>query len=203
MRCLAAIATLIFTAYAAAAADKFEVAAIHPHDPHIPAGSMKFPRGGEGLISGMSIRNLIWMAWQLPPDRVTGGPEWIDSDLYDIRAKAPAGSSSSVDALWSRIQALLADRFQLKVHRETKNSPVYLLTITKSGLKMEEAKGPDPPYNDKGSITPWNMFVTDLSQRVGRSVIDKPASKASGTSSFVTTTTQVPPSSPRSRNNSA
>ena len=172
-KCLAAIVSLMFIAYAAAPADKFEVAAIHPHDPNIPASSMKFPRGGEASISGFTIRNLIWLAWKLPPDRVTGGPKWIDSDLYDIRAKAPAGSSASMDADMSRIQALLADRFQLKVHRETKNSPVYLLTIAKTGVKMQEAKGPDPPYSDKGSITPWNLFITDLSQRVGRTVIDK------------------------------
>jgi uncharacterized protein (TIGR03435 family) len=173
MRYLAVIATLVLTAYAAAPADKFEVAAIHLHDPHLPADSIRFPRGGAGSISGMTIRNLIWLAWKLPPDRVTGGPKWIDSDLYDIRAKAPAGSSWSVDALWSRIQALLADRFQLKVHRETKTSPVYLLTIAKSGLKMQEAEGADPSANGKGSITPWTLFVQDLSQRLRRTVIDK------------------------------
>ena len=166
MRCLAAIAALLFVA-------NFEVAAIHPHDPNIPAATMKFLPGRAVSISGMAIRNLIWLAWQLPPGRVTDGPKWSDSDLYDIQAKAPAGSSSSMDAQRPRIQALLANRFQLKVHRETKTSPVYLLTIAKKGIKMQEAKGPDPPYSDKGSITPWDLFVTDLSQRLGRTVIDK------------------------------
>lgn len=167
MRYVATLAILISIAYAADSAAKFEVAAIHLHDPNIPASSMKFLRGGAASISGMSIRNLIWLAWQLPPERVTGGPKWIDSDLYDIQAKSPAGSPNSIDAQRQRIQALLADRFQLKVHRETKNSPVYLLTIAKNGLKMQEAKGSDPQANDKGSITPWSLFVPDLSQRLG------------------------------------
>ncbi len=78
-----------------------------------------------------------------------------------------------MDAQRPRIQALLADRFQLKVHRETKSSPVYLLTIAKSGLKIQEAKGSNPPYSDKASITPWSLFVLDLSRRLGRPVIDK------------------------------
>lgn len=173
MRYLGTFAILMFIAYAADSAAKFEVAAIHPHDPNIPASTMKFLRGGAASISGFTIRNLIWLAWQLPPERVTGGPKWIDSDLYDIQAKAPAGSSASMDADMSRVQALLVDRFQLKVHRATKDAPVYLLKIAKSGLKMQEAKGSDPQANDKGSITPWSLFVPDLSRRLGRYVIDK------------------------------
>jgi uncharacterized protein (TIGR03435 family) len=175
MKYLAAIATLIFTAYAAAPADKFEVAAIHPTDPASYRGaSMKFLPGGGLSVSGMTIGNLISLAWQFPSERVTGGPKWLDSDLYDIQAKPPAGSASSMDSARPRIQALLADRFQLKVHRATKNSPIYLLTIAKSGLKMEEAKGPDARYNDdKGSLLPWSAFVPDLSRRLGRPVVDK------------------------------
>ena len=174
MKYMVAIATLIFAAYAAAPADKFEVAAIHPSDPGSRGQIMQFLPGGGLSVSGTPIRTLILLAWQLPAERVTGGPKWIDSDLYDIRAKAPAGSASSMDAERPRIQALLADRFQLKVHRETKTSPVYLLTIVKGGVKMEEAKGPDAHYNnDKGSLLPWSAFVPDLSRRVGRTVIDK------------------------------
>jgi bla regulator protein blaR1 len=174
MKYLAAIATLIFTTYAAAFADKFEVAAIHPSDPGSRGAIMQFLPGGGFSMSGMTIRNLIWLAWQLPSERVTGGPKWIDSGLYDIQAKAPAGSTSAPDMERLRIQALLADRFQLKVHSETKTSLVYLLTIAKNGLKMEEAKGSDSRYNnDKGSLLPWGAFVADLSRRLGRPVVDK------------------------------
>jgi uncharacterized protein (TIGR03435 family) len=56
---------------------------------------MQFARRGDVSIYGMTIRNLIWLAWQLPPERVVGGPKWLESDLYDIQAKAPRGSSSS------------------------------------------------------------------------------------------------------------
>jgi uncharacterized protein (TIGR03435 family) len=170
VRSVVAIAALLFAA-------NFEVAAIHPHDPKNPVSQMKFSPGGEASIMGLTIRNLIWLAWQLPPDRVTRGPKWIDSDLYDIEAKSPAGSEFRIEAQRPRLQALLEDRFQLKVHRETKTAPVYLLTIAKSGLKIQEAKGPNPPYSDKASITPWNLFILDLSQRLHRPVIDKTGMK--------------------------
>lgn len=178
LRRLIIVASLSLAAWAADSAQRFEVAAIHPHDPNLPASTWRVLPGGVLSISGMSIRNLIWLAWQLPPERVSGGPKWLDSDLYDIQAKPPAGSpspggSQSMDAQRARIQALLIDRFQLKVHRETKSSPIYLLSIAKTGLKMQEAKGPDPSADGKGSITPWPLFVTDLSWRLGRPVIDK------------------------------
>jgi uncharacterized protein (TIGR03435 family) len=121
----------------------------------------------------MTIRNLIWLAWQLPPERVSGGPKWLDSDLYDIRAKAPAGSSSSMADQYMRVRALLTDRCQLKLHRETMNSPVYVLTIAKSGLRMQEAKGSDPNAGSKGSIIPWELFTGDLARRLGRPIVDR------------------------------
>lgn len=134
---------------------------------------MRFPPGGELSISGMSIRNIIWLAWQLPPERVAGGPKWLDSDLYDIRAKTPTGSSSSMSDQYLRIRALLIDRCQLRLHRETKNSAVYVLTMAKSGLRMQEANASDPNARGKGSIIPWDLFTGDLARRLGRPIIDR------------------------------
>jgi len=163
--------------FAASPPRPFEVASIRPHDPNSPNSTMKFLPGGSLSISGITIKNLIWLAWQLPPERVSGGPKWLDSELYDIQAKPPPGDSSSGQRLikdeYLRIQALLVDRCNLRIRRETKAAPVYELTIAKNGLKMQEAKGSDPHADDKGSITPWSLFVTELSQRLNRPVIDK------------------------------
>src|SRR5580692_3244422 len=112
LRCL--IVTAILTAAElAGGVAPFEVASIRLHDPNRVVATMRFLPGGMLSISGMSIRKLIWLAWQLPPERVSGGPKWLDSELYDIQAKPPAGSASSMDAQRPRIQSLLADRFQL------------------------------------------------------------------------------------------
>lgn len=153
----------------AADALRFEAAAIHPHDPQLLVSTMQITKSGEMSISGMSIRNLIWLAWHLPPERVLGGPKWLDSDRYDIQAKAPRGSSAADSAQWARIQTLFADRLHLRVHGETKNESVYFLRVAKSGLRME----PDSSRSGKGSILPWKGIVSELSRIVGRPVIDE------------------------------
>ncbi len=71
--------------------------------------------------------------------QVLGGPGWIDSDRYDIVAKAE-GNPPREQLYGPMLRALLEDRFQLKVHRETKEAPVYLLTIAKGGAKLQRAK---------------------------------------------------------------
>jgi uncharacterized protein (TIGR03435 family) len=71
--------------------------------------------------------------------QVLGGPGWIDSDRYDIVAKAE-GNPPQAQLYGSMLRALLEDRFKLKVHRETKEVPVYLLTVAKSGTKLQLVK---------------------------------------------------------------
>jgi uncharacterized protein (TIGR03435 family) len=73
--------------------------------------------------------------------QVTGGPSWVDSVGYDIEAK-PEGASDP-KRTWLMLQTLLADRFKLALHRETRDLPVYDLTAAKSGLKLPPPKGAD------------------------------------------------------------
>jgi uncharacterized protein (TIGR03435 family) len=166
---LAAVFALCAWSAMAADAPRFEAAAIHPHDPNLRLSTMQFANSGDIWIYGMTIRNLIWLAWRLPPERVSGGPKWLGSDLYDIQAKAPRGSSTGDTAQRARIQTLLADRFHLRAHRQTKNESVYFLRVAKGGLRME----PDSSRRSTGSILPWSGIVSVLSRIVGRPVIDQ------------------------------
>jgi uncharacterized protein (TIGR03435 family) len=70
--------------------------------------------------------------------QVAGGPAWIKSPGYDIEAK-PEGVTDQKHT-WLMLQTLLADRFKLSLHRETRELPVYELTVVKSGPKLPEAK---------------------------------------------------------------
>jgi uncharacterized protein (TIGR03435 family) len=158
-------------------APAYEVASIHPSDPKSTGARMQLMPGGLS-ISGMTIKNLIWLAYGIHDYQLSGSPKWLDSEKYDIQAKPPANTTFSrgqrgMDEQKLRIRALLADRFQLRVHRETKISPVYSLTVAKTGLRMQEAKGTDPGSNDKGTILPWTAFLTVLSRLLDRPVIDK------------------------------
>src|SRR4029078_13021907 len=85
--------------------------------------------GGLLTITNNHLRNIIRNAWNITNDQIVGGPEWIDSDRFDITAKAsqPFGQ----DQARGMLQALLADRFGLATHNETREVPVYLLVLAR------------------------------------------------------------------------
>jgi uncharacterized protein (TIGR03435 family) len=74
----------------------------------------------------------------LPSSQVVGGPAWINSEGYDIEVKP--GADTDPKQYWLMWQTLLADRFNLRLHRETRELPIYILTVAKSGPKLPAAK---------------------------------------------------------------
>lgn len=75
----------------------------------------------------------------LRENRIQGGPSWMSSDLYRIDAKAE-GNPSQAMMLGPMFQMLLEDRFKMKFHIESKEAPVYVLTVGKGGPKLQAAK---------------------------------------------------------------
>jgi uncharacterized protein (TIGR03435 family) len=148
--------------------------------------------------SNVSLKMLIQGAYGIREDLISGAPNWADSARYDIDAKV---AGSDVDALKnltpeqrrSILQPLLADRFKLKTHTETKQLPVYELVLAKGGSKLKEAnpgdtyangiKGPDGVGRGgmmrmgPGQLTaqgiPMTSLANNLSQQLHRTVIDK------------------------------
>ncbi len=129
----------------------FEVASIKQHkaDDRRPSPPQFLP-GGRFTSGGVPLRFVIAVAWNvgIQSVRLTGGPAWISSmdGLYDIEARAPegavpAGLPSNVrdQRMKLMLQALLEDRFKLKVRRETKALPVYAVVVAKNGPKLEKA----------------------------------------------------------------
>lgn len=93
--------------------------------------------------------------FRLTDDQIAGGPDWMNTELWDVRAKAD--HPSSVDDLHVMFQNLLIDRFQLKIRHETRTMPAFLLTIDKSGLKMKPNTSTEPfdiPIKGPNQITP-------------------------------------------------
>jgi uncharacterized protein (TIGR03435 family) len=85
---------------------------------------------------------------------ISGGPAWINFDRYSIDAKPDAPQSQEM-MRGPMLQALLEDRFRLKVHRETKEIPVYALTVAKGGLKLKPFK--------QGSCVPIDFLSLQMS----------------------------------------
>jgi uncharacterized protein (TIGR03435 family) len=96
-----------------------------------------FPSPGRLRIQNYTLRQLIQDSYVLKKYQVPGGPAWLDSDRYDIEAKAEG--NADFGKMLPMVKALLTERFALRVHRETRRLPVYELTVAKSGLKMHES----------------------------------------------------------------
>jgi uncharacterized protein (TIGR03435 family) len=114
----------------AAAPPSFEVASIKPSDPSQP---IAIRRSGTRLATvSTSLEFLITWAYDIYPDQLYGKPKWLDSIRYDILAAAPEEADFK-----ERMQTLLAERFKLAVHRETRELPMYVLVVAKDGPKFK------------------------------------------------------------------
>lgn len=129
----------------AAAPVRFEVASVKPSDPNASSGifgsipAMR-PQGAGGIsVSNMPLRLLVRMAYGVQDFQLVGGPSWQMSSKFDISAKAPEGTTKATQDLLPMMKALLADRFKLKTHTETRELPTYALMVARSDGKL----GPD------------------------------------------------------------
>jgi uncharacterized protein (TIGR03435 family) len=137
-----------------AAAPKFEVASIKRCETNATSsgdrsGGLR-TTPGRLSVSCLPVKFLIQAAYATSPDAsvpISGGPPWIDSDLYDIEAKAD-NNPSREEMSGPMLQALLEERFKLRIHRGTKEVPVYDLTVGKSGPKLQAFKEGSCVSND-------------------------------------------------------
>jgi uncharacterized protein (TIGR03435 family) len=120
----------------------FEVASIKrtPADTG-PGADFAAQPGGRLHVRNNGVANLIANAYGVQGYLLVGGPEWIRADRYDMEAKADGEPSRPEMMLM--LQTLLADRFQLRVHRETRQLPAYVLTVARGGAKLTPTKEGD------------------------------------------------------------
>ncbi len=95
-------------------------------------------RGGRYEVKNATMVDLIGIAYGFDPDKVLGGPNWLEMDRFDVLAKVPADSTPETQKLM--LQSLLEDRFKLVVHNDTRPLPTYALTVGKK-LHLKEADG--------------------------------------------------------------
>src|ERR1700682_101130 len=130
---------------------QFEVASIKPADPNGHGVRIQMAPGGRMTANGVTVKFLIQQAYTVKDFQITGGPNWIGSDRYDISTKAEGEGQITPEQLRVMMQGLLADRFKLTFHRETKEMPVYALVVGKNGPKMHETeRAPDGDREGRG-----------------------------------------------------
>ncbi|MGB2662896.1 MAG: TIGR03435 family protein [Candidatus Acidiferrum sp.] len=180
---------------------EFEVASIKPNKVGNNMIRIMFsPNGFEG--TNATLQMLVKIAYGIDDNQISGGPNWLSTDHFDINAKMDSATADALHKLTEdeakperqhMLQVLLADRFKLTFHRETKELSIYELVVAKNGPKLQEAKpgdtypngikGPDGVGRPgvmrmgRGEVTgqglPVSALARLLTQQLGRTVIDK------------------------------
>jgi len=142
---------------------------------------------GEFLAINITLKNLIQYAYALPDKQILNAPGWADDEHFDVEAKSDRGVDERIQKLGSdeekavkqrMVQALLAERFNLAAHTETRELPVYALAVAKGGakVKVSETKGTNiglgrDHISDQGCT--MAVLADQLARVVGRVVVDK------------------------------
>jgi len=195
----------------AGALPQFEVASVKPN-PSAPfpgrMGAHVNISPGRLVARGESLKELVVDAYGIEDYQVTGGPDWIASARFDVEAK-PSGAATR-EQLLPMLQALLADRFQLAFHRETRQLAVYTLVVSKGAPKFKPATntpsldllghgwgfprlaqylthfGSDRPVIDKTGLT--GIFDLDLNmEKIGMAASEVPGGASSNANVYQAT----------------
>jgi uncharacterized protein (TIGR03435 family) len=153
----------------------FEVASIKPNTSGIPrvvSNPFNYSPNGRYTATNVTLVDImVGGVYQTRRIQIRGSPAWIDSERFDISAMAPAGGGGGTrnqikrDQWNAMIQGLLEDRFKLKVHRETRELPVYALVSGKTPPNLKESsKEAAPTYSggDRGQLNFQHMPLVAL-----------------------------------------
>jgi uncharacterized protein (TIGR03435 family) len=184
----------------AALGQTFEVVSIKPSDPSATRTQIGIAPGGVFRARNVTLKSLIQQAYDVRDFQISGGPGWLNTERYDIDAKGNGPAVSEEDLIkmtddqrnqfqqqmLARLRALLADRCQLKIHKETKEMPVYALIVAKNGPKIQKAADNFTPQSGlsmrrngegktevTGTQEQLSFLARMLSNQVGRPVLDK------------------------------
>lgn len=167
----------------AAAPRGFDVAAIKPNNSGANVLGIRVVPGGGLRAVNATLKSLISEAYQVRDFELSGGPAWLGSARYDIEAKGqlePGSQEQPGLQVMKMLQALLADRFQLRIHRETKEMPIYALLVAKNGPKLQAPREvcfdptggipPPPTLPGQSPSRPCGGFNNSSNQMLGASV---------------------------------
>ena len=164
----------------------------HGDDPHAHSHIWSLASDGHFKAQNVTAMTLIQYAFDFAETRIDGGPAWMRSKPFDLEARSAPAVDEELSKLpsteararkRSMLQALLGERFALKVHQETRTMPVYALVVAKGGPKFgpSQINGTtiDSTYTNgttltvRGSDHTLRLLAEQLSRTLGRVVIDK------------------------------
>ncbi len=154
----------------------FEAVTIKPAVPNAVGSSGEDGRNGFLKVYNVTLKRCIRYAYRMPETQIVGGPKWVDEVRYDINAKA--AEPIAEPELLTMLQPVLANRFMLRLHRETRMMDGYALTIAKSGIKapVSDPNRRSGADGGRGRIdtvaTPMGELLIRLSELLERPVAD-------------------------------
>jgi uncharacterized protein (TIGR03435 family) len=167
-------------------APAFEVATIRPTGPSSDGHThINYPAGDRFSATNITLLALMEWAYSMPEKQILEGPSWLASTRFDIQAKADNGdqikgltAEQDRDLKRRMVQALLADRFHLTVHQETRTLPAYDLILAKGGSKLQLTKSNGKSIGTgrthfNGEGLSMILIAEELSRITGRVVVDK------------------------------
>ncbi len=171
---------------AADADPSFLVATVKPSDPNDPRAAYGWSFESEGrqiVCKQATVMDLLSVMYGVQVRQIVGGPEWLRKDRYDIRGIPNVPGDPTVAQFRGMFKKLLAERFHLTLHRETRDMPIYAITVAKDGPHLKIA-GPDEAINtgnsgDGGQRTlrftgmPMAEFAHNLDIYEDRPVVDR------------------------------
>src|SRR5215831_2965783 len=184
--------TIDVTAQAPSQQD-FEVASIKRSEPgNLRGPTFEFLPGASLRIANGTLRAILETAYDVREFQILGGPGWVNSERYNILARSAdslsngGGATNDVKAVRLRLQALLTQRFNLEVHRETRELPEYSLEVAKNGPKLSQDNTSGLSTNarrgiqrDCGQMTGTNTTMGNLSLMLARQ-LDRPVVDRTG-----------------------
>jgi uncharacterized protein (TIGR03435 family) len=172
------MATLVSYGQRGTEPPKYEVASIKPDTDNDFRYAFRIERDGTLHAAGITLKRLMMTAYSAQGFRFFGGPGWVAARRWDVQAKPSRAATD--DQIRPMLRALLGDRFQLHVHSETRNMPVYELVVDRNGSKVPTVKDANAKPIVRvaaGSIELTNntsaTFASQLSYALAQPVIDK------------------------------
>jgi uncharacterized protein (TIGR03435 family) len=161
----------------------FEVASVKRAPPHEGRGfnsSMKLDPG-RLTCTNVSLKKLIINVYEVKDYQISG-PDWIDSELFDIAATMPRDTTG--DEVLRMVKTLLAERFHLAMHHESRELPVYGLVVGKNGSKLKEVEfGHGNTSTRPGKLTAQKVPLANLANILSRQ-LDRPVIDMTGLQGF-------------------
>jgi len=160
----------------------FEAASIKRNDGVSPNTRIDLS-GGRVTMTNATLKTLIRNAYDILSFQLAGGPRWLDTDGFDIVATTGGPEKISTEQFRKLLQSLLAERFQLKVHWEKRETSVYALVPAKDGPKLKTGDAAQEPGINtsksagharmKGTAAPLMLLASNLGNQLGGIVEDK------------------------------